>query len=178
MKNLMHYLNGAALGGIWILLEHINKLEYTHLITLNKEIQMVQQQFIIAELSQDGSQSEERKNDTQSQINHQDVSELSRQLDSDLIRDPTISGTSEIPSPLIEAKNPPSQSNFSQSKDSSVLRYLNKNATKKHRETRENNIIAIEDKGDSGISKTMSKNSHGAFDVPHKDDESEKPEAF
>ena len=41
MRNLMHILNGAALGGVWILFEHINKLEYTHLITLSKEVQMV-----------------------------------------------------------------------------------------------------------------------------------------
>jgi hypothetical protein len=47
----MHILNGAALGGVWILFEHINQLEYTHLITISKEVQMVQQQFIIAELS-------------------------------------------------------------------------------------------------------------------------------
>lgn len=38
MKNLMHVLNGAALGGVWVLLEHVDRLEYTHLITLSKEV--------------------------------------------------------------------------------------------------------------------------------------------
>ena len=38
MKNLMHVLNGAALGGVWVLLEHVDWLEYTHLITLSKEV--------------------------------------------------------------------------------------------------------------------------------------------
>ena len=51
----MQYLNGAALASVWIFFEHIDKLEYIHLQTFNKEIQMVQQQFIIAELSQDSS---------------------------------------------------------------------------------------------------------------------------
>jgi hypothetical protein len=55
MRSLMQYLNGAALASVWILFEHIDKLEYIHLQTFNKEIQMVQQQFIIAELSQDSS---------------------------------------------------------------------------------------------------------------------------
>ena len=55
MRSLMQYLNGAALASVWIFFEHIDKLKYIHLQTFNKEIQMVQQQFIIAELSQDSS---------------------------------------------------------------------------------------------------------------------------
>ena len=51
----MQYLNGAALASIWVFFEHIDKLNYINLQTFNKEIQMVQQQFIIAELSQDSS---------------------------------------------------------------------------------------------------------------------------
>jgi len=54
MKSLMQFLNGAALASSWIFFEHVDKLDYVHLQTFNKEIQMVQQQFIIAELSQDG----------------------------------------------------------------------------------------------------------------------------
>lgn len=55
MRNLMQYLNGAALASIWVFFEHIDKLNFINLQTFNKEIQMVQQQFIIAELSQDSS---------------------------------------------------------------------------------------------------------------------------
>lgn len=55
MKSLMQFLNGAALASVWIFFEHIDKLDFVHLQTFNKEIQMVQQQFIIAELSQDSS---------------------------------------------------------------------------------------------------------------------------
>lgn len=55
MRHLMQYLNGAALASIWVFFEHIDKLNYINLQTFNKEIQMVQQQFIIAELSQDSS---------------------------------------------------------------------------------------------------------------------------
>ena len=50
MKTLMQYLNGAALAGVWVFYEHLDKLPYIHLQTFNKEIQMVQQQFIIAEM--------------------------------------------------------------------------------------------------------------------------------
>lgn len=52
MKALMQHLNGAALAATWIFFEHVDKLDYLHLQTFNKEIQMVQQQFIIAELTQ------------------------------------------------------------------------------------------------------------------------------
>ena len=55
MKMLMQFLNGAALASVWIFFEHVDKLDYVHLQTFNKEIQMVQQQLIIAELSQDSS---------------------------------------------------------------------------------------------------------------------------
>ncbi len=57
MRVLMQYLNGCALGGVWILLEHLDRLAPLVLSTLNKEIQMVQQQFIISELANDQSKS-------------------------------------------------------------------------------------------------------------------------
>jgi hypothetical protein len=41
MKSLMQFLNGAALASVWIFFEHIDKLDYIHLQTFNKEIQMV-----------------------------------------------------------------------------------------------------------------------------------------
>jgi hypothetical protein len=56
MKLLMQFLNGATLASSWIFFEHVDKLDYEHLHTFNKEIQIVQQQFIIAELSQDGEE--------------------------------------------------------------------------------------------------------------------------
>jgi hypothetical protein len=46
----MQYLNGAALANVWVFYEHLDKLEYTEFEAFNKEIQMVQQQFIISEL--------------------------------------------------------------------------------------------------------------------------------
>jgi hypothetical protein len=38
MKTLMQYLNGAALASTWIFFEHVDKLDYCHLQTFNKEI--------------------------------------------------------------------------------------------------------------------------------------------
>ena len=58
MRVLMQILNGAALGSVWVLFEHINRLLPLILQTLNKEIQMVQQQFIIAELAADNTREE------------------------------------------------------------------------------------------------------------------------
>ncbi len=51
----MQFLNGAALSSVWLHFEHLDRLPFTHFQTLNKEIQMVQQQFIIAELSESPS---------------------------------------------------------------------------------------------------------------------------
>lgn len=51
MRTLMQYLNGAALASVWIFFEHMDALPYVSLQAFNKEVQMVQQQFIIAELS-------------------------------------------------------------------------------------------------------------------------------
>ena len=31
MKNLMQFLNGAALASVWIFFEHVDKLDYVHL---------------------------------------------------------------------------------------------------------------------------------------------------
>ena len=42
MKSLMQFLNGAALASTWIFFEHVDNLDYVHLQTFNKEIQMVQ----------------------------------------------------------------------------------------------------------------------------------------
>lgn len=44
----MQYLNGAALASVWIFVEHMDRLKFEILQTFNKEVQMVQQQFIIA----------------------------------------------------------------------------------------------------------------------------------
>lgn len=53
MQMLMQCLNGAALANIWIIFEHIDRLNNSNLQMLTKEIQMVQQQFLIAEIGND-----------------------------------------------------------------------------------------------------------------------------
>lgn len=51
ISGFMQSLNGAALSGAWLMFEYIDKLSLTNLQTLTREIQMVQQQFLIAENS-------------------------------------------------------------------------------------------------------------------------------
>ena len=53
LKQALQNVNAAALAGVWLLFEGLHKMHSQTLLTLNKEIQMVQQQFIIAELSQE-----------------------------------------------------------------------------------------------------------------------------
>lgn len=48
-STLMQVLNGAALANLWVIFEHINKLCRADLQVIIKEIQMVQQQFLISE---------------------------------------------------------------------------------------------------------------------------------
>ena len=47
-SSLMQVLNGAALANFWVLFEHISKLNLADLQIIIKEIQMVQQQFLIS----------------------------------------------------------------------------------------------------------------------------------
>ena len=53
LKQALQYVNASALSGVWLLFESFEHLPPILLATLSKEIQMVQQQFIIAELAQD-----------------------------------------------------------------------------------------------------------------------------
>ena len=46
---LMQVLNGSALANLWVIFEHINKLNGADLQAIIKEIQMVQQQFLISD---------------------------------------------------------------------------------------------------------------------------------
>lgn len=48
-NTLMQVLNGAALANLWMIFEHINKLSGSDLQVITKEIQMVQQQFLISD---------------------------------------------------------------------------------------------------------------------------------
>ena len=50
-KNCMKFLNAAALTNCWVHYEHICRLTYTEFRAFVKELQMVQQQFIISELA-------------------------------------------------------------------------------------------------------------------------------
>jgi hypothetical protein len=51
IESVMHCLNGAALANVWTIFEHIDLLTNSNLQVLAREIQMVQQQFLIAELA-------------------------------------------------------------------------------------------------------------------------------
>lgn len=46
----MQIVNGSAMARVWVLFEHVDNLPLVHYQMLAKEIQMVQQQYIIAEL--------------------------------------------------------------------------------------------------------------------------------
>ncbi len=50
LRQALQYVNAAALAGVWLLFESLEHLPILTLVTLSKEIQMVQQQFIIADL--------------------------------------------------------------------------------------------------------------------------------
>jgi hypothetical protein len=51
IDQLLHFLNGSAFGKIWLLLDNMGSIPYELLRVFNKELQMIQQQFIIAEIS-------------------------------------------------------------------------------------------------------------------------------
>lgn len=52
VAHLMQIVNGAAMARFWVFFEHMDNLPLLSYQILAKEIQMVQQQYIIAELSQ------------------------------------------------------------------------------------------------------------------------------
>lgn len=56
LQALMMSLNGAALANVWTMFEHIERISSPNIQVLCKEIQMMQQQFIIAELGNDSEQ--------------------------------------------------------------------------------------------------------------------------
>lgn len=75
LKHALQFVNAAALAGIWLLFENISNLDCMTLSTLSKEIQMVQQQFIIAELVPENNEDS----------NHENSKELSNQDEALLI---------------------------------------------------------------------------------------------
>jgi len=50
VSQLMQVINGAAMARFWVFFEHLDSLPLVHFQIVVKEIQMVQQQYIIAEL--------------------------------------------------------------------------------------------------------------------------------
>lgn len=50
VSQLMQVINGAAMARFWVFFEHLDSLPLAHFQIVVKEIQMVQQQYIIAEL--------------------------------------------------------------------------------------------------------------------------------
>ena len=71
LKQSLQYVNAAALAGVWLLFESLEQLPLLTLVTLSKEIQMVQQQFIIADLVP--SQEEENAANESKESNGQNV---------------------------------------------------------------------------------------------------------
>lgn len=51
LKPVMQSLNGAALACFWVLFKNVDRLKLSYLQTFNKEIQMIQQQFIVSDLT-------------------------------------------------------------------------------------------------------------------------------
>ena len=51
VAQLMQVINGAAMARFWVFFEHLDNLPLVNFQIVIKEIQMVQQQYIIAELS-------------------------------------------------------------------------------------------------------------------------------
>lgn len=51
VAQLMQVINGAAMARFWVFLEHLDNLPLVNFQIIIKEIQMVQQQYIIAELN-------------------------------------------------------------------------------------------------------------------------------
>ena len=47
LKTIMQSLNGAALSSFWVYFENIDKLQSAYLQAFNKEIQIIEQQFLI-----------------------------------------------------------------------------------------------------------------------------------
>ena len=62
LKHALQILNAAALAGVWLLFENLEKFNLQILNTLSKEIQMVQQQFIIADLVSSDQEEERSEN--------------------------------------------------------------------------------------------------------------------
>ena len=56
-SSIIQYLNGAALTNTWIHYKNLDKLCYSEFRSFVKELQMVQQQFIISELANESEQS-------------------------------------------------------------------------------------------------------------------------
>ena len=50
VSQLMQVINGAAMARFWVFFEHLDNLPLVNFQIVIKEIQMVQQQYIIAEL--------------------------------------------------------------------------------------------------------------------------------
>jgi hypothetical protein len=51
VSQLMQVINGAAMAKFWVFFEHLDNLSLVNFQIIIKEIQMVQQQYIIAELN-------------------------------------------------------------------------------------------------------------------------------
>ena len=70
LKQALQFVNASALSGVWILFGCFEFLPAVILATLSKEIQMVQQQFIIAEMEHDQQEEVEKSREGSSgQIN-------------------------------------------------------------------------------------------------------------
>lgn len=78
LKNCLKFLNAAALTNCWTHYEHICRLSYSEFRIFVKELQMVQQQFIISELSNESENTSEQA----SSIMHHQLEEIDSESES------------------------------------------------------------------------------------------------
>lgn len=79
IESVMHCLNGAALANVWTIFEHIDLLSNSHLQVLAREIQMVQQQFLIAELADPEEASSSKVHLTRKDISASNITQTENQ---------------------------------------------------------------------------------------------------
>ena len=78
LKHCMKFVNAAAITNIWLIFENLERLPNLELNILSKEIQMIQQQFIIADLAA----SSQEVTPNESRYPNQDIAVIERSKDS------------------------------------------------------------------------------------------------
>ena len=100
----MQVLNGAALANLCVLFEHINRLSGANLQIMIKEIQMVQQQFLISEAGE-GESKVNRSGLSESESSNRDQKILIKSPSSMFVVLASLDSFHEIDSSLLETLN-------------------------------------------------------------------------